>query len=85
MPSTVKQQRTKRNIGRLTPDEAGALLNTDICPVCGRPRVLRRPWREDWYCGWCRAVCKLVGKALHFVGYQSDLDRAEKRTKHKGE
>ncbi len=76
MAVTTKKTRTNRlpEPVRLTAEQARVLLEGDYCPKCKKPNILRREWREDFYCGWCRSVFKMIGRALSYIGNQKDLD-----------
>jgi len=65
---------TERQPGRLTAVEQVALLEDDMCPGCTMPKIIRRPWREDFYCGECGAVFRMIGDTLYYRGFQKDLN-----------
>jgi hypothetical protein len=76
MPATQRKRKRAKSVEprALTQEQSDALIIGDYCPECHKPNVLTRPWREDFYCGWCRSVFKVVGRKLCYVGNQKDLD-----------
>jgi len=65
---------TERQPGRLTAVEQAALLEDDMCPGCTMPKIIYRSWREDFYCGECERVFRMIGDTLYYRGFQKDLD-----------
>ena len=63
-----------RSPGGLTAAEQTALIDDETCPVCSLPNIIRRGWREDFYCGQCRSVFRMIGERIHYVEHQSKLN-----------
>jgi hypothetical protein len=71
---SVAKKLSSRSPGRLTAVEQTALIENEVCPVCSKPNIIRRPWREDFYCGQCQSVFRMVGETIHIQGHQSELN-----------
>jgi hypothetical protein len=49
-------------------------IDGGICPICKNPNIYYRSWREDYLCGYCKKVYRLIGNNVHLLGDQEDLD-----------
>jgi len=49
-------------------------FNGSICPLCKNPNIIHRHRREDYLCGHCFEVFRLVGGNVHHLGNQENLD-----------
>ncbi len=59
------------------------MKKNEKCPNCGRPNLIRRPWRktifEDVFCGWCGTIYKLVeGNLVLFEVHNNHLTAKQK-------
>jgi len=50
------------------------LLHDDICPACHANKILYRPWRQDYICGECKEVFKMIFDRMYRLGNQLFLD-----------
>jgi len=50
------------------------LLHDDICPACHANKIIYRPWRGDYICGWCHEVFKMMSNRMYWLGNQLFMD-----------
>jgi len=58
------------NAQLLTEQQSRWLLHDDICPFCQKKRIIYRPWRQDYICGWCHGVFKMILNRMYQIGNQ---------------
>lgn len=58
----------------LTPRQGEAFRDDSKCPLCKRRNIIRRKWRDDWFCGECKAVFAIVDGKICYLGNQKFLD-----------
>ena len=49
-------------------------VNGDICPACKNMNIIYRRWRDDFVCGWCKAVFIIVKGKIRHLGNQLFLE-----------
>jgi ribosomal protein L37AE/L43A len=75
MIKTEEQDRKRTFLkGGLTASQREAFVCRSQCPMCSNHNIIRRLWRDDWFCGWCKEVFKKVGRKIVYVGNQDFID-----------
>lgn len=48
------------NIGVIPIVRGYKIMNNqeEKCPNCKRPNLIKRPWKNDIWCGWCGSICR---------------------------
>lgn len=59
---------------QLEEHQVTGFVNGSICPFCKNQNIIFRSWRDDYLCGYCFKVYKLIKGKVHLIGDQEDLE-----------